>query len=59
MLNDDYNHRMLAVDPATQALVWQYGATGRAGTEPGMLDIPDGFDLLRPNGRTPTHPTTG
>jgi outer membrane protein assembly factor BamB len=59
MLNDDYNHRMLAVDPATGALVWQYGITGHAGTAPGLLDTPDGFDLIQANGRTPTHPTTG
>ena len=59
MVNDDYNDRMVAIDPATKALVWQYGVTGRPGTAPGRLDIPDGFDLLAPGGRTPTHPTTG
>ena len=31
MLNDDYNHRMVAIDPATGALVWQYGITGTPG----------------------------
>jgi hypothetical protein len=25
----------------------------------GLLSIPDGFDLLLPNGTTPTHPQTG
>jgi hypothetical protein len=59
MANDDYNHRMVAVDPATGALVWQYGVTGRPGTVPGQLNIPDGFDLLMPDGSTPTHPATG
>jgi PQQ-like domain/Kelch motif len=59
MVNDDYNHRMAAIDPATGALVWQYGVTGRPGTAPGELNTPDGFDLLLPNGSTPTHPTTG
>jgi Kelch motif protein len=59
MLNDDYNHRVLAIDPITNAVVWQYGVTGRAGTAPGMLDTPDGFDLLAPNGATPTHTATG
>ena len=59
MVNDDYNHRMAAIDPATGALVWQYGITGRAGTAPGKLNTPDGFDLLLPDGSTPTHPTTG
>ncbi len=59
MTNDDYRHRMVAVDPATQALVWQYGVPDTPGTAPGMLNIPDGFDLLLPDGSTPTHPTTG
>ena len=59
MANDDYNDRMVAIDPATEALVWQYGVTGKAGTTPGKLNTPDGFDLLLPNGSTPTHPTTG
>ena len=59
MVNDDYSNRMVAIDPATGALVWQYGITGRPGTAPGELHTPDGFDLLLPNGSTPTHPTTG
>jgi hypothetical protein len=59
MVNDDYNDRMVAIDPATKALVWQYGVTGRPGTGLGRLNTPDGFDLLLPNGTTPTHPVTG
>jgi PQQ-like domain len=59
MVNDDFNHRMVAIDPATGALVWQYGVTGRPGTGPGRLHTPDGFDLLLPDGSTPTHRTTG
>ncbi len=59
MVNDDYNDRMIAIDPVTKALVWQYGVTGLPGTGPGRLNTPDGFDLLLPNGTTPTHPTTG
>jgi hypothetical protein len=59
MTNDDYRDRMVAIDPATQALVWQYGATDQPGTAPGMLNTPDGFDLLLANGTTPTHITTG
>ena len=35
MVNDDYHHRMVAIDPATGALVWQYGVTGKPGTAPG------------------------
>jgi outer membrane protein assembly factor BamB len=59
MINDDYANRMVAIDPTTGALVWQYGVTDAAGTAPGMLDTPDGFDLLAHDGSTPTHPTTG
>ena len=59
MANDDYNDRMVAIDPATGALVWQYGITGKPGTVPGELNTPDGFDLLLPDGSTPAHPVTG
>jgi hypothetical protein len=59
MTNDDYRHRMVAIDPATQALVWQYGTTDVGGSAPGMLNTPDGFDLLLPNGSTPTHAASG
>jgi hypothetical protein len=59
MTNDDYRNRMVAIDPATQALVWQYGVTDTAGTAPGMLAIPDGFDILLPDGSTPTHTAAG
>jgi outer membrane protein assembly factor BamB len=59
MINDDYANRMVAIDPTTGALVWQYGVTDTAGTAVGMLNTPDGFDLLGPGGTTPTHPATG
>jgi hypothetical protein len=59
MLNDDHNDRMLAIDPATEAAVWQYGVQGVPGTPPGMLDSPDGFDLIMNDGSTPTHPGSG
>jgi hypothetical protein len=59
LVNDDYNHRMVAIDPVTGAVVWQYGITGHAGTGAGYLNTPDGFDLLGPGGTTPTHPQTG
>jgi hypothetical protein len=59
LANDDFNDRLVAVDPATGALVWQYGVTGKPGTGPGRLHTPDGFDLLLPNGSTPTHLSTG
>ena len=59
VLNDDYNDRVAAFDPSTGALVWQYGQTGTPGTAPGFLNTPDGFDILGPNGSTPTHGATG
>jgi hypothetical protein len=59
LVNDDYNHRMVAIDATSGALVWQYGITGQAGTGTGHLNTPDGFDLLGPGGTTPTHPQTG
>jgi hypothetical protein len=59
MVNDDYRNRMMAFDPKTQALVWQYGIDDSAGSAPGMLNTPDGFDIIGPDGSTPTHPSTG
>jgi outer membrane protein assembly factor BamB len=58
MANDDYRNRMVAFDPRSGALVWQYGVTDQAGTAPGMLNTPDGFDVLSADGSTPTHPST-
>ena len=57
--NDDYRDRVVIIDPKTKKIVWQYGITGEPGTGPNHLHIPDGFDLLAPNGTTPTHPFTG
>lgn len=59
MANDDYRDRLVAIDPRTRALVWQYGVSDRPGHQRGMLNTPDGFDVLAPNGSTPTHPATG
>ena len=57
--NDDYRARVVIIDPRTRRIVWQYGHTGEPGTGPDHLRLPDGFDLLAPNGATPTHPYTG
>ena len=58
--NDDYRHRVVIIDPKTSQIVWQYGDTDSPGTAPGLLKIPDGFDLLLPDGTTPTHlPASG
>jgi len=59
MVNDDYRNRVVAIDPAIDSIVWQYGITDQSGTTPGMLSIPDGFDNLLSNGTTPTHLQTG
>lgn len=58
-VNDDYRHRVAIIDPHRHRIIWQYGITGHAGTRPGQLNTPDGFDLLQTGGQTPTHPTTG
>jgi N-acetylneuraminic acid mutarotase len=54
-VNDDYNHRVVLIDPTTDSIVFQYGHTGVAGTGPGYLNTPDGLDLLLPGGITPLH----
>ncbi len=59
MVNDDHRDRVVAIDPTTKEIVWQYGLTDVPGTAPGFLSIPDGFDNLLANGTTPTHPVTG
>ncbi|OLZ10349.1 hypothetical protein [Sulfobacillus thermosulfidooxidans] len=48
LLNDDYNDRVIVINPKTNQIVWQYGHTGIPGTAPGYLNIPDGLDLLPP-----------
>jgi len=58
VVNDDYNHRVIVVDPRTNTIVWQYGHTHQAGVLPGYLRIPDGVDLAPPHSLTGTHATT-
>ena len=58
LLNDDFNHRVCVVDPATGKIVWQYGHTGVPGRAPGYLDDPDGVDLVPPDSLTITHAST-
>jgi hypothetical protein len=57
-VNDDYRHRVALIEPATGAIVWQYGVTDQPGTGPNLVNIPDGFDLLLPDGSTPLHVRT-
>jgi DNA-binding beta-propeller fold protein YncE len=58
LLNDDFNHRVCVVDPATNRIVWQYGHTGKSGSAPGYLDDPDGVDLVPPDSLLVTHAAT-
>jgi outer membrane protein assembly factor BamB len=47
-LNDDFRHRVVVIDPRTDRIVWQYGQTGRPGSRPGSLRVPDGIDVVPP-----------
>jgi outer membrane protein assembly factor BamB len=58
-VNDDYRHRVVLIDPMTKTIVWKYGQDDTKGIGAGLLNIPDGFDLLAPDNTTPTHPQTG
>ena len=58
LLNDDFNHRIIVVDPADNHIVWQYGHTGIAGRAPGYLDDPDGLDLVPPDSFLIRHAAT-
>ena len=58
LLNDDFNHRVCVVDPATNRIVWQYGHTGTSGSAPGYLNDPDGVDLVPPDSLLITHSAT-
>jgi DNA-binding beta-propeller fold protein YncE len=48
LANDDYNHRVIVIDPRSNRIVWQYGHTHVAGRGPGYLAKPDGVDLAPP-----------
>lgn len=48
IVNDDFNHRVIVIDPRTDQIVWQYGVTGTSGRIPGRLNIPDGLDFAPP-----------
>jgi hypothetical protein len=60
LVNDDFNHRVIVIDPVTNRIVWQYGHKGVPGSAPGYLNDPDGVDLTPPNSLNITHaPTMG
>jgi hypothetical protein len=48
VVNDDYNDRVVVIDPRRNKIVWQYGHSGVAGLRPGYLNTPDGVDLAPP-----------
>ncbi|MGE5287762.1 MAG: PQQ-binding-like beta-propeller repeat protein [Micromonosporaceae bacterium] len=58
LVNDDYNNRVIVVDPKTKRIVWQYGHTGVAGSGAGYLNNPDGVDLAPPQSLLMTHAAT-
>ncbi|WP_138443877.1 PQQ-binding-like beta-propeller repeat protein [Sinomonas susongensis] len=58
LANDDYNHRVIVVDPRMNQIVWQYGVDHVAGDAPGLLANPDGVDLYPPDSLMITHAAT-
>ena len=54
-VTDDFNDRVVLINPRSNRIVWQYGRLDVPGTADGYLHIPDGFDLLLPGGQTPLH----
>ena len=58
LVNDDFNNRVIVIDPVRHRIVWQYGHTGVAGSRPGYLHDPDGVDLTPPNSMLITHSGT-
>ena len=55
LVNDDYNHRVIVIDPVSNRIVWQYGHTGVAGSRPGYLNNPDGVDVTPPDSMLIAH----
>ena len=58
LLNDDFNDRVIVINPVTHRIVWQYGHTGVAAARPGYLNDPDGVDLVPPDSLLITHAAT-
>ncbi len=50
IVGDDFNDRVVIINPRTKRIVWQYGHDAVGGTGPGYLHIPDGFQFI------PVHP---
>ena len=58
LVNDDFNNRVIVIDPVARRIVWQYGHTGTPGTAPGYLNDPDGVDLVPPDSMLTVHGAT-
>ena len=58
LVNDDYNDRVIVIDPVSNRIVWQYGHTGVAGSRPGYLNNPDGVDVTPPDSMLIAHAAT-
>lgn len=48
LVSDDYNDRVIVIDPHTDKIIWQYGHRGKAGSAAGYLSLPVGIDLVKP-----------
>jgi len=46
VLNDDFRHRVLVIDPRTNRIVWQFGRTDHPGRSLDQLDGPDGVGVV-------------
>jgi hypothetical protein len=49
---------VIIIDPRTNKIMWQYGVTAVAGSQPGYLNNPDGIDLVPPQSLLVTHAAT-
>jgi hypothetical protein len=58
LVNDDYNNRVIVINPKKNRIVWQYGHYGMPGSAPGFLNNPDGVDLAPPYSLLMTHAAT-
>jgi hypothetical protein len=45
-VNDDYNDRVVIIDPRRRRIVWQYGHLRRPGRGANELNTPDGMDYV-------------
>lgn len=57
-VSDDYDHRVIVINPRTKAIVWQYGVDHVAGRAPGYLNNPDGLDAVPPDSLLTRHRNT-